>query len=133
MLTSNGVVDSGATGHFLQTGVGISTGEASNKAVGMSNGKIERATQQLFPLNKLSEEARKGDGLPSLQHNSPISVPTLSDHCYTTVFKSFKEGVEVYKSSDSMLTTKDKTAHQRWQDDNGLWRAGFEPHSTVGD
>ena len=54
-----GVIDTGATGHFTQTGVGIPTGRPSTKTVGMPNGQTERVTQQvLLPIKGLSEAAR---------------------------------------------------------------------------
>ena len=45
LIAGNGVIDSGATGHFLQQGIGIPTGQPSGKVVGMPNGQQERATK----------------------------------------------------------------------------------------
>ena len=84
--TNSGVIDSGATGHFLQEGLGIPTGHPSSKVVGMPNGQTEEATKQvLLPLQGLSKQARLGDELPSLRHNSLLSVPKFADHGYTTI------------------------------------------------
>ena len=100
-LTPNGVVDSGATGHFLQTGVGIPMGKPSRKVVGIPNGQKEKATRQvLLPNANLSLKSCEGDELPSLRHNSLISVPKLADYDYVTVFKSGQDGLEVYKKGD---------------------------------
>ena len=74
----NGIIDSGATEHFLQKGVGIPTGQWARKVVGMPNGQTKRASQQvLLPIEGPQEDARRGDELPSLQHNSLISVPNF--------------------------------------------------------
>ena len=120
-LTPNGVVDSGATGHFLQTGVGIPTGKPSGKVVRMPNGQTEKATKQvLLPNANLSLQSREGDELPSLRHNSLISVPKLADYGYVPVFKSEQDGVEVYKKGDIQITSTAKPVLQGWHDPSGL-------------
>ena len=122
--SNNGVIDSGATGHFLQKGIGIPTGRASRKVVGMPNGQLERATKEvLLPIDGLSNEARLGDELPSLQHNSLLSVPKFADYGYTTVFRPGNEGVEVYNSFDVSIVAEDEPVLRGWRDHNGLWRS----------
>ena len=86
-FSPTGVVDTGATGHFTQEGVGIPTGIPSTKVVGMPNGQTERATQQvLLPIKGMSEEARLGDELPSLQHNNLMIVSKFVDYGYTLYY-----------------------------------------------
>ena len=80
-LPPNGVLDSGATGHFTQKEVGISTIKSSSKVVGIPNGQTEHTSQQvLLPIEGLSIGARLGDELPSLKPNSLVSVPKLADY-----------------------------------------------------
>jgi hypothetical protein len=118
-----GVIDSGATGHFLQKGVGIPTGRCSSKVVGMPNGKTETATQQvLLPIDTLGIEARQGDELPSLQHNNLVSVPTFSDYGYTTIFKPYQMGCEVYESTEVDIVPRGEPVLRGWRDVNGLFR-----------
>ena len=130
-LTPNGVVDSGATGHFLQKGVGIPTGKPSSKVVGMPNGQTERASEQvLLPINTLNTEARQGDELPSLRHNSLVSVPKLSDYGYTTVFRPGQEGIEVYESSQVQVVSAAEPVLRGWRDASGLWRTPLPKQIT---
>jgi len=88
-LSTTRVVDLGVTWHSMQKGVGISTGEPSSKLAGMPNGQTERFSQQvLLPIMGLSEEARRGDDPPSLNHNSLISIQKLLDYDYTIQYLS---------------------------------------------
>ena len=128
LIAGNGVIDSGATGHFLQQGIGIPTGQPSGKVVGMPNGQQERATKQvLLPIQGLNKQARLGDELPSLRHNSLLSVPKFADYGYTTIFKPGDEGVEVYNSSEVTIVPEAEPVLRGWRDQNGLWRTPLSP------
>ena len=112
MLEPTAIMDSGATGNFNQEDVGEPTGEMSRKIVGMANGRVERATERvLLPVPTLSQAAREGDELPSLK-NSLISVPTMANNGYTTIFKPGNEGIKVYHSQDIQVTTKARAVPQ---------------------
>jgi len=86
-FSPTGVVDTGATWHFMQKGVGIPNGIPSIEVVGMPNGQTERATKQvLLHIGGMSEEARLGDELPSLQHNNLMIVSKFVDYGYTLYY-----------------------------------------------
>ena len=130
-MTPNGILDSGASSTFLQKGVGIPTGHPSTKIVGMPNGHTERASLQvLLPNEKLSYGARKADELPSLRHNSLVSVPTLANNGYTTVFKPGQEGVEVYESKEVKIVASARPVLRGWRDSSGLWRVPLSSNSS---
>jgi hypothetical protein len=74
----------------------------------------------LLPIEGLREDARRGDELPSLQHNSLISVPKFSDYGYTMVFKPGQEGVEVYESSKIEIVAAAEPVLRGWRDTSGL-------------
>ncbi len=121
-LMPTAIIDSGATGHFIKPGEGIPTGRRSSKVVGMPNGQTERASRQvLLPMQQLTQEARLGDELPSL-HSNLVSVPKLANNGYTTLFKPWQEGVEVYHSSDIEVKTRGEPVLRGCRDRSGLWR-----------
>ena len=117
-----GILDSGATGHFLRKGEGEATGKASDKVVGLPDGRTVCASQQVrLPLAQLNAKAREGDELPSL-HNNLVSVPKLSKHGYTTIFHPNQEGVDVYRSDEVEIVPMGEPVLRGWQEANGLWR-----------
>jgi len=72
--------------------VGIPIGKPHSKVVGMPNRQTERTSQQvLLPIEGLSAGTRLGDELPSLNHNSLVSVPKLANYGYTTVLSQGKK------------------------------------------
>ena len=90
-------MDSGATSSFTKPNGGAkSTGQPSNKQVGMPNGQTLIAYfKALLPNTALNPKARECDILPGLQHNSLVSVGTLSDAGYCTIFMPGTQGVQV--------------------------------------
>ena len=118
-LSNWGILDSGATGHFLQPGVGVPTGRPSGKTVGMPNGKTINASKEIMlPMTCISSQAR-GDKLPGL-HSSLLSVPKLSDYGYTTIFRPWDQGVEVYHASDVEIKPRARPVLQGPRDRAGL-------------
>ena len=58
----------------------IPTGEPSDKLVGMPDGQTAEASEKtLLPISPLNLDARKGDILSALAHNSLSSVSTLAE------------------------------------------------------
>ncbi len=50
-MGKSGILHLGAMGHFTKVGVSIAKGKPSRKSVGMANGHVDRATQEvLLPL-----------------------------------------------------------------------------------
>ena len=57
----------------------IPIGEPSEKVVGMPDGQTAEASEKaLLPISSLNLDARKGNILSALAHNSPVSVSTLA-------------------------------------------------------
>ena len=102
----------------------IPTGERSDKVVGMPDGQTAEASEKaLLPISSLNLEARKGDILPALAHNSLISVSTLADAGYITIFEPGTSGVNVYNKKDVRITVSGEAALRGWRDPiSKLWR-----------
>ena len=110
------IVDSGATGNFSKEDVGTPTGEKSSKTVGMPNGQPIRARRKMMlPLPQLKEEARLSDELPQL-HSNLVSVPTLANNGYISIFKPYNEGLEIYKAQDVKITAVGEPVLRGWRD-----------------
>ena len=82
------ILDSGATSTFMRAQDGaIPTGERSTKKVQLPDGRAVQASEKArLPCDKLRNKARECDILPSLEHNSLVSVGKLSDAGYYTLF-----------------------------------------------
>ena len=79
----------------------IPTGVPSNKEVGMLDEHAAKASEQaLLPMKQLREGARKGDILPALSENTLVSVGTLANNDYATIFWQGTKGVEVYDTRE---------------------------------
>ena len=78
------------------------------------------------PQTKLRLEARENDILPSLSHNSLISVGKLADSGYVTLFMPGGDGVEVYDEQDIKFVITWKAVLRGWCDKDGLWRVPMQ-------
>ncbi|KAL7549439.1 hypothetical protein ACHAWF_012706 [Thalassiosira exigua] len=121
---SPGILNSGATWHFLRSQDGaIPTGRVSCKIVALIREPRGATQEVILPMQKLSKEARLGDELPSLMYNSLVSVPTLPTNGYTTIFKLSQEGIDVYHLSEVEIVPMGEPVLSGWRDlRNGLWR-----------
>ncbi len=59
--------------------------------------------------------------LPALNKNSLLSVPTLADAGYTTIFQPHQQGVEVYKGKDVTIQARTPPVLQGCREMSGLW------------
>ena len=75
----------------------------------------------LPPILSLPNDARKGNELPNLQHNSLINVPKLFDYGYTAIFRPEQGGVEVYQTDNVKVISTEEPVLRGWRDTNGLW------------
>ena len=93
----------------------------------MLNGHMVQATEKaLLPQTQLRLEARESDILPSLLHNSLISVSKLADSGYVTLFMPGGDGVEVYDERDIKFVISGEAVLQGWHDKDGLWRVPMQ-------
>ena len=106
--------------------MGTPTGETSSKIVGMPNGQPIRAKRKMrLPLPQLAEKARMSDELPQL-HSNLVSVPTLANNGYISIFRPHNEELEVPKSQDVKIKATSKPVLRGWRDCSGLWRITLE-------
>ena len=126
--TPTSVLDSGATSSFQRPGDGaVPTGQPSDKVVGMPDGHVIQTTEKaLLPQTQLRSEARDCDILPSLSHNSLISVGKLADAGYVTLFMPGGDGVEVYDERDIKFVVSGEAVLRGWRDKDGLWRVPMQ-------
>ena len=79
----------------------IPTEELSTKRVQLPDDRAVQASEKaMLPWNKLREKARECDILPSLEHNSLVSVGKPADAGYYTLFMLGGKGVQVYDAND---------------------------------
>ena len=89
----------------------------------MPHGRAAKASEQaLLPMKQLREGARKGDILPALSENTLVSVGTLANNDYATIFWQGAKGVEVYDMREVDIKIDGEPAVRGWQDQQGLWR-----------
>jgi hypothetical protein len=50
-----------------------------------------------------------------------MSVATLANNEYTTVFLPGQEGVDIFRANNVVISPTAPLALQGWQDDRGLW------------
>ncbi len=130
--TAAAILDSGATGHFGSSkGEMIVLPEPSARVVQLANGHPIMATNKaLLPHPTLSTEARKGDILPGLQRDL-ISVGTLADNGYTTIFHPGNTGATVHATRDVTIIEHTPPVLQGCRDTTGLWTATGQRHTTA--
>ena len=118
----NAILDSGATSSFIKPNGGArSTGQPSNKKVGMPNGQtLNTSLKALLPNTTLNQKARECDILPGLQHNSLVSVGKLSDAGYCTIFMPGNQGVHVIDGNNVKIHVSGEAVLRGWRDHQGL-------------
>ena len=63
----------------------------------MPDGRLARASEKaMLPMAQLREGARKGDILPALADNTLISVGSMANNDYATIFWAGNKGVKIY-------------------------------------
>ena len=116
------VIDSGATSTFVRAEDNLPVNGHSNKIVKMPDGRCSTAAEVVtLPYPTLTTAARKAHVLPSLKHNSLLSVPVLANEGYTTVFHPHNEGVDVYRKGDLTLIQNRPPVLQGCRNMSGLW------------
>ena len=112
------ILDSGTTSTVMRAQDGaIPTGERSTKRVQIPDGRAVQASKKArLPWNKLRNEAREGDVLPSLEHDSLVSVEKLANAGYKTLFMPGGEGVQVCNAKDVKINISTEAVLRGWID-----------------
>ena len=121
------MLDSGASKTFVNSRRGMQRTGLSDKVVVTADGTEHPASHTvLLPTKALSKGAREAIVVPGMQQKALLSVGTLANNGYTTVFLPGQQGVRVLEG-DSSNTTDEKTVLQGWREDGGsrLWRIEY--------
>jgi hypothetical protein len=115
-------LDSGASCTLIQSAQGMKlTGPSYCRVVTAGGQVLEASNTALLPTTKLSVRAREGHVLEGLKPKALLSVKTLADNGYTTIFHPHDQGVTVHGLDDFELTLKSPALLQGWRKAGGLW------------
>jgi hypothetical protein len=124
-------LDSAATSNFSNDTTNLTLTGPSDKRLAVADGHIINATHTAkLPLPSLVDEARTTTIVPELA-KSLLSVAVLADNGYTTIFRPYGQGAEVYAKDACDITATQPPVLQGCRDDNGLWVVPIE-HDTAG-
>ena len=116
------LLDSGASCTLIQSAQGMKlTGPSTRRVVTAGGQVLEASNTALLPTTKLSVRAREAHVLKGLKPKALLSVKTLADNGYTTIFHPHDRGVTVHDIDDFELTLKSPALLQGWREAGGLW------------
>ncbi len=100
------MLDSGASKAFVESRRGLQlTGRSDKVVITASGTKLQATHTGLLPTRALAL----------------MSVSTLANNGYTTVFLPGNDGVDVFRANDVVISSTAPPALHGWQDGNGLW------------
>ena len=112
------MLDSGASKTFVNSERGMQLTGPSNKIVVTANRtKLPASNTALLPTHALSKGAREAIAVPGMSQRALMSVATLANNEYTTVFLPGQKGVNVFHANDVDISSTAPPALQGWQDD----------------
>jgi hypothetical protein len=104
----------------------------SNKVVVTADGtKFPASHTVLLPTQALSKGAREAIVVPGMQQKALLSVGTLADNGYTTVFLPGQQGVQIYGANDINISPNAPPSLQGWRDERGLWMVPIVDEPTI--
>ncbi len=114
------MLDSGASKMFINSQRGLHlTGLSDKIIITTSSTKLQATHTGLLSTRALSKGAREAIVVPGMSQPALMSVSTLADNGYTTVF--LPKGVDVYRADDVAISSMAPPALQGWQDGRGHW------------
>ena len=114
------MLDLGASKTFVNSRRGLHLTGRSDKVVVTAGGtKLQATNTGLLSTRALSKGAREAIVVPGMSQPALMSVSTLADNGYTTVF--LPDGVDVYQANDVAVSSTAPPALQGWRDGRGLW------------
>ena len=114
------MLDSGASKTFVNSRRGLHLTGRSDKVVVTAGGtKLQATNTALLSTRALSKGAREAIVVPGMSQPALMSVSTLADNGYTTVF--LPDGVDVYRANNVAVSSMAPPALQGWRDGRGLW------------
>ena len=85
----------------------------------------------MLPISALSKGAREAIVVPGMKQKALLSVGTLADNNYTTVFLPGRQGVDIYHANDVNISPAKSPVLQGWRDCRGLWMVPLDDNKSV--
>ena len=117
------MLDSGESKTFVNSRRGLQlTGCCSNNVVVTAGGtKLQATNTGLLSTRARSKGAREAIVVPGMSQPALMSVSTLANNGYTTVFLPGNNGVDVFRANDVVIFLTAPPALHGWRDGRGLW------------
>jgi hypothetical protein len=126
------MLDSGASKTFVNSRQGMQLTRSLDTVVVTANGThLSALNTTLWPTRTLPKGARQAIVVLGMTQKALMSVATLSDKGYTTVFLPGTQGVNVYNADDVNILPITPPALHGWQDDRGLWMVPVTDEATI--
>ena len=117
------MLDSGASSHFNKEDDDLPVINDNIKYVKTASGEMHATLGEAqLPLPQLNKASRVTNVLPALTQDSLLSIKTLADNGYTTIFYPYDRGAEVHSDDTVSFVFKDKAHLQAWRDIKGMWQ-----------
>jgi hypothetical protein len=98
------MLDSGAYKSFVNSRLGMKlTGTSAKVVVTASGNELPASHTALLPARALSKGAREALVVPRMTQKALMSVASLADNGYTTIFLPGHEGVSIFDLKDVLL------------------------------
>ncbi len=115
------MLDYGASKTFVASRRGLQlTGRSDKVVVTASGTKLQATHTGLLPTCAPSKGAREAIVVPGIRQPL-MSVSTLANNGYTTVFLPGNDGVDIFRADDVVISSTALPALQGWRDGNDLW------------
>jgi hypothetical protein len=116
------MLNSGASKTFVESRRGLQLTGRSNKVVVPTSGtKLQATHTGLLPTRALSKGAKEAIIVPGMSQTALMSVSTLANNGYTTVFLPGTDGVDGFCANEVVISLTAPPALQGWRDGNNLW------------
>jgi hypothetical protein len=126
------MLDSGASKMFVNSRQGLQLTGPSDKVVVTAGGtKLHATNTGLLSTLALSKGAREAIVVPGMSQTALMSVATLANNGYTTVFLPGQEGVDIFRANNVVISPTAPPALQGWRDDRGLWMVPIVDEPTI--
>lgn len=126
------MLDSGASKTFVNSLQGMQCTGLSDKVVVTADGtELAASHTVLLPTQTLSKGAREATVVPGMQQKALMSVGTLADNVYTTIFLPGQQCVHIYGADNINISPNAPPSLQGWRDKRGLWMVPIVDETNI--
>jgi hypothetical protein len=116
------MIEFGTSKTFVNSQRGLELTGRSDKVVVTASGmKLQATNTRLMSTRALFKGAREAIVVPGMSQPALMSVSTLANNGYTTVFLPGNNGVDVFCANDVVISSTAPPALHGWWDGRGLW------------